>query len=180
MNINVVFNFTTIDNDTIFRDVSANFPDPVLSFVTIIDYDGRYVHGLANRDKWLGPTDTTETGEIVDDVWRILTEYHQENHAIPADHNIKHASPPYMVTEIANFEGFGSSVILAMDYSGSMDNDILKAEDGARVFVREMNTYDRAAILKFTGQAFSFNILILSLTIFTQRASRPDVGSSKI
>jgi len=177
VNINVVFNFTTIDNDTMFRDVSANFPNPVLSLVTVVDYGGRYVHGLAARDKWLGPEDITETGEIVNDVWRILTEYHQENHAIPADPNIKHTSPPFMVTEIANYEGFGSSVILAMDYSGSMDDDIYKAEDGARVFVREMNAYDRAAILKFTGvvelyQDFTSDTTLLMDAIERQPSDR--------
>lgn len=144
----VKFNRISIQDTTVYRGLPAGFDYPVLSVITVTDASNRYVHGLASRDKWLYPSDMTETEETVDDVWRYLKEYHRDNKSVPENSSIKQTDSLYMVTEL---EGLGSSVILAMDYSASMDEDIFLAQEGALGYVRKMSRNDRTAILKFTG-----------------------------
>jgi len=149
--LQVIFESVSIADTTIFKGVHGGFPNPVLSLITIKNQKGLYIQGLADTSRWLGPSDTTLSGAVVDSVWKVLLEYHQEDTTKPADPDIKKSSPEYMVTEVYNVEGRGISAALAMDYSFSMGSDIEKAEDAARIFVRQMNEIDRAAIIKFNG-----------------------------
>ena len=151
-NLQVEFNFTSIEDTTEFRGVKAGFPYPVMSLITVRDQDGRYVHGLADTTKWLYPQDQTESGHLVDSVWSVILEYHEEDPAIPADRNAKNMRPDYMVTEVLDVAGYGLSVPLVMDYSGSMGDDIYVAENASRTFIRAMSTNDRVEIIKFTGK----------------------------
>ncbi len=144
--LNVQFESVSIQDTTVFRNLTAGFPYPVLSLITIKNQRGLYIHGLADTARWLTATDTTQSGLCVDDVWETILEYHREDTTLPANPDVKQTMPVFMVTEVSNI---GVSVALAMDYSGSMGSDVHTAEDAARMFVRQMGRGDRAAIIKF-------------------------------
>ena len=171
--LNVTFEFVSIEDTTNFRGMSAGFPNYVLSLITVQDQDNRYVHGLADTSRWLLPTDTTETGALVDSVWRVILEYHEEDTTKPANPDVKEMLPDYQVTELYDVEGFGLSVSLAMDYSGSMGDGIYVSEDAAKVFVRQMTQNDRAAIVKFTGKVQVFQEFTSDTTLLMEAITEP-------
>jgi len=151
-NLKVEFHFTSIADTTEMRGLSADFPWPVISLITVRDENGRYVHGLADTTRWLGPQELNESGHLVDSVWSEIREYHEEDPSVPSNPNVKDMTPDYLVTEVLDVAGYGLSVMLTMDYSGSMGDAILVAEDASRTFVRQMSPNDEAAIIKFTGK----------------------------
>jgi len=151
-NLRVEFVFTSVSDTTRIRDLSAGFPAPVMSLITVRDERGRYIHGLADTTRWLGPHDRNESGRLVDSAWAVIHEYHEEDPSYPPNPDVKDMVPPYWVTEVLDVEGYGLSVMLTMDYSGSMGDDIFVAEDASRTFVRQMSPNDEAAFIKFTGK----------------------------
>jgi len=151
--LQITIDSVSIQNTTLYRGISANFPSPVLSLITVKDKNSRYVHGLADTSRWLSPSDTTQLGFLVDDVWDVLLEYHKENTMLPANKDIKQTTPEYMVTEIFNED---ISAALVMDYSGSIEWDIEAAEEASRVFVRQMRKNDRAALIKISDSVMVF------------------------
>ena len=171
--LKVTFEFVSIKDTTTFKGVRAGFPHPILSLITVTDQDGRYVHGLADTSRWLGPTDMTQLGVLVDQVWRNIYEYHREDTTIPPNPNVKQMTPEYRVIELYDVEGYGLSVALAMDYSGSLGEDIYISEDAAKVFVRQMSRNDEAAIIKFTGKVNVFQEFTGDTTLLMESLSRP-------
>jgi VWFA-related protein len=171
--LTIIFNDVSINSSTVYRDLHAGFPNPVLSLITVKDQDGRYVHGLADTTRWIGSTDTTELGLPVDDVWKIILEYHEEDFAKPENPDVKQVTPPFQVTELYDVEGFGLTMSLVMDYSGSMKDDVYIAEDAARVFVRKMTPNDQAAIIKFTGKVQIVQEFTSDTTMLMEAISKP-------
>jgi len=159
--------------DKSFRELPAGFPNPVLSLITVKDQNNRYVHGLADTSRWLTPTDTTELGVLVDSVWQNILEYHRDDSTLPPNPDVKQTSPEYIVTELFDVEGFGLSLALAMDYSGSLGDDIYISEDAARIFVRQMSQNDRAAIIKFTGKVNVFQEFTGDTTLLMEAIAEP-------
>ncbi len=147
--LSVKFNHVSIADTTVFRGIPAHFPYPILSLITIKDQKNRYVHDLADTTRWLYPTDTTQSGTLVDNIWRTVLEYHDEDHSIPPNPDVKQTDLSYMVTEVYDVDEAGTSVVLVMDYSGSMGDTIYKAENAAKLLVRQMNPLDRVALVKF-------------------------------
>lgn len=148
--LQVTFDFVSIQ-DTTIRGLSAGFPYPVISVLTVKDQTNRYVHDLADSSRWLSPTDTTQSGVLVDSIWKTILEYHKENTHRPENPDVKQTNPPYMVTEVYGL--LGVSVALVMDYSGGFAPYYDDAEAAARAFVRQMRKNDRSAIVKFGGEA---------------------------
>ena len=148
--LQVKFDFVSIQ-DTTIRDLTAGFPHPVISVLTIKDQHNRYVHGLADSSRWLSPTDTTQSGILVDSIWKTILEYHKENPTRPENPDVKQTNPVYMVTEVYGL--LGVSVALVMDYSGGFAPYYDDAEAAARAFVRQKKENDRAAVVKFGGEA---------------------------
>jgi VWFA-related protein len=171
--LQVIFDQITIDTSQVFRGLNARFPHPVISIITVKDTNQRYVHGLADTTRWVGPGDLTESGLPVDSVWKTILEYHEEDPAIPADPDVKKMTPDYQVTELFDVEGFGLSLALVMDYSGSMGDDIYISEDAARVLVRRMTSNDRAAIIKFAGKVQTFQDFTSDTTLLMEAISKP-------
>ena len=148
-NLSLEFKSVSISDTTVLRGKTAGFPNPVMSVVTVRDKQGRYVHGLADTTKWLTAGEYAQNGEMVDYIWRIILEYHRDNNGVPDDPNVKVMLPEYMVTEIPRVAGYGASVALAMDYSGSVDNlDVI--EDAAKGFIRRISLDDQVAVIKIT------------------------------
>jgi len=112
-------------------------------------------------------------GALVDEVWETILEYHEEDNTIPPNPDVKQMTPSYRVTEVYDVEGFGLSVALTMDYSGSLGDDIYVSEDAARVFVRQMSHNDRAAIIKFTGKVHTFQDFTSDTALLIEAISKP-------
>ena len=153
--LQVTFKLTSIHHSTQFRDSSAAFPNPVLSLISVLDSENQYVHGLANRENWIGPSDETESGFVVDSIWSVIHEYHEENPAIPDNPDVKLKRPLYQVTEITD-NGILLSVALTMDYSWSMKGYWDTAKDAAIDFVNRLYVDDRAAIIKFYSDVYVY------------------------
>ncbi|MFQ6077716.1 MAG: VWA domain-containing protein [Thermodesulfobacteriota bacterium] len=135
----------TVSDTMKIRNKTAFFPSSVLSFVRVTDQTGNNITGLAHGDRWIGPGELNESGELVDNVWRVL-EFHKEDPSIPADNR---ASPLY-VTEITEAAEYGISVALVMDYSMSMEGSLGEVRKAANAFVDNMRGLDRVAIIKFS------------------------------
>ena len=176
--LHITFDSVSIADTTVYRGVSAGFPHPVLSLITVKDEDNRYVHGLADKTRWLTPQDTNEMGVLVDDVWKTIWEYHEEDTTQPADPDVKQTTPEFLVTELTNV---GISVALVMDYSWSMLSDstvIQAAEEAARTFVRQMAVTDRAAIIKFRRHVEVFQDFTSDTTLLMEAIDRKFYGDS--
>jgi VWFA-related protein len=144
----------SITDSTRYRNVPASFPYPVLTLFTVKDQLGRYVHGLADTTRWLTSQDFNQNGSRVNDVWKSLLERHDPDTTLPADPDIKHTEPGYMVTEVSDVEGFSLSTSLVMDFSGSMIPYFKDVDEAGHVFVDLMRPGDRAAVLKFSGDVY--------------------------
>ena len=145
--------FIKIGIDTTeYNNLPAGFPYPVLSLIQIQDRQKHYIHGLAAMDRWLGPADITEIGVPVDDVWRVITERHRFNDSYPENQNVKEMNPGFMVAELSQVAGYGISMALAMDYSGSLGTSIKEIEEAARLLIQKINTNDKLAIIKITSK----------------------------
>jgi len=167
--LNIKFESVSIQDTTVFRGLTAGFPYPVLSLITVQQENGLYVHGLADTARWLSAFDTTQCGLLVNDVWKTILEYYQEDTTLPANPDVKQTMPGFMVTEVSNI---GISVVLAMDYSGSMGSAIHTAEDAARMFVRRMGSRDRAVIIKFAKEVKVFQDFTSDTTLLMQAIAK--------
>lgn len=149
--LRVIFKNVAI-KDSLYRSIKAQFPHYILSLLTIENSDSGSVHNLADTTRFLRPREVAMNGDTVDTIWKQILEYHRDDPSKPADNNVKHISPDYMVTELYDVDGYGLSAALVMDYSGSMENDIYVSEGAARSFINYMTPNDSIAIIKFTGK----------------------------
>ncbi len=178
----LVINFETVSlTDTIPRPERhltelANFPFPVMSVITVKDSNGHFVHGLADTTRWLSGSDTNERGQVVEEVWKILYEYHRDNEDYPPDPDIKKTRPDFLITEMYDLEGYGLTVAAVMDYSRSMGEDIYLAEEGARSFFRLLKRTDHAALIKFSGKVELNQTFTNDTTLLMDALSRPPEG----
>ncbi|RKY53959.1 MAG: hypothetical protein DRP89_05520, partial [Candidatus Neomarinimicrobiota bacterium] len=147
----------------------AGFPYPVLFLITVQQENGLYVHGLADTARWLSAFDTTQCGLLVNDVWKTILEYHQEDTTLPANPDVKQTMPGFMVTEVSDV---GISVVLTMDYSSSMGDSISVAENAAIDFVRQMGVNDRCAVVKFRKMPEVFQDFTSDTTLLIQAIRR--------
>jgi len=168
-NLDISFDWITADSNITIKGKRPMFPYPVMSLVTVKNQNGMYIHGLADTSRWLGPSDTTLSGQVVNDIWKTILEYHVEDTTLPAQNDVKQPDPPspdsldFMVTE---YTDLGVSVALAMDFSASMADPNVHPDgtsreklawliDAGKIFVRRMkmdpveHDGDRAAIVKF-------------------------------
>ena len=176
--LTITFEETSIDSNTVVLDRKAGFPSPVLSLITIQNNRGGYVHDLASRTAWLHAGDTAACGLPMDAVWTLIHEYHQADTTIPDLPDVKalpmvNGQYPWEIREVYDVAGYGLSVALAMDYSGSLGDDIYKSEDAARIFVRQMSASDAAALIKFTGKVSVFQEFTSDTLQLMDAISRP-------
>ncbi|MBN2102449.1 VWA domain-containing protein [bacterium] len=165
-----------ITDTTMYNNLPADFPYPVLSLIQIQDEAHHYIHGLAATDEWIGPDDIAEIGLPVNDIWIKINERHAWKN-YPANQNVKDMEPSFMVSELTQVAGYGVSMALAMDYSGSMRNGILDAEEAAKLLVRRINKNDKIAIIKITKdikmyQDFTNDTTLLMDAIVTRTPDR--------
>ena len=107
-NLDIAFEWITADSNITIKGKRPMFPYPVMSLVTVKNQNGMYIHGLADTARWLGPSDTTLSGQIVNDIWQTILEYHVEDTTFPAQNDVKQPDPPapdsldFMVTEYSD------------------------------------------------------------------------------
>jgi len=173
--LDIIFKKISINDTVSYRDLSADFPSPVLSLIEIKDKKNNlFFHGLADTSKWLSPQDFIMRGDslMVDEVWKNILEFHRYNPSLPENPNVKDMTPQYLVTEVSNVQGEGISVALAMDYSGSMIHVMQTVEKSAKKYIRNMTTDDRTSIIKFAGEVEVFQEFTSDTTLLNEAIGR--------
>lgn len=148
--LTVTVNNISIDGEFSLRGLSAAFPYPVLTAISVFDHNGKPVIGLADTSRWLSPEDRAEIGLPVFAIWQQLLEFHRDNPIFPADPNIFNQTPPPLLTEVRETVFLPTNTMLVMDASTSMREEIDDAKAGARLFVDLMRPDDRTGVVIFS------------------------------
>lgn len=151
--LRVVITNIVIDDRFALRGLSAAFPYPVMTTISVLDSLSRPVTGLADTARWLGAADIAENGVPIADIWRPLLEYHLEDPAIPDDPDAYHQRPSPLFTEVRESHQVPTSTMLVMDVSRSMSQQLDEAKAGARLFVEGLREVDRAGVIHFAGES---------------------------
>jgi len=173
--LDITFKKISINDTVSYRDLSADFPSPVLSLIEIKDKKNNlFFHGLADTSRWLTPQDFIMRGDslTVDEVWKNILEFHKNNPSFPENPNVKDMTPQYLITEVSNVQGEGISVALAMDYSGSMIHVMQTVEKSAKTYIRNMTQDDRTSIIKFAGEVEVFQEFTSDTTLLNEAIDR--------
>ncbi|UCE05980.1 MAG: DUF11 domain-containing protein [bacterium] len=139
----------TIQSDSTVYGLMPNFPQPILTTITIIDSVGDFIRNLADTSRWLGPEDIAQIGLPIAEIWQPILEYHEENPSIPGNSNVYHQIPSPLFTEIVQDMHIPTSTMLVMDVSKSMSSKLEDAKEGARLYVEQLRPVDRAGIILF-------------------------------
>ncbi len=145
----------SIDGQFSVRGLSADFPHPVISTISITDREGNAIIGLADTSRWIGPNDLTQLGLPVSEIWRPVLEYHQEDPAIPNNPDVYDQIPEPLFLEVRTGQQ-PTTTMLVMDASGSMREEIEDAKQGARLFVEQLQPADRAGVIVFASTIKNF------------------------
>lgn len=154
--VNVRVNNIAIDGEFSLRGLSADFPYPVLSTITVVDRKGNPVLGLADTLNWLRPQDLTQVGIPVSEIWHPIFEYHQDNPGFPPNPDLYSQTPSPLFTEVRETTFLPTTTMLVMDASGSMTEEIADARAGARLFVEQMRSVDRGGVIVFASTIKNF------------------------
>ena len=76
--LKITFDFSSISDTTVLGGRSAEFPNPVLSLMTVRDQNNKYIYNLADTTQWLSPDDIALCGIRVDSIWQRIHEYHRD------------------------------------------------------------------------------------------------------
>jgi len=152
LKINV--NNIAINGELTLRGLTADFPYPILTTISVIEDDTNIVTGLADPTKWLGETDRAENGRLISEIWQPVLEYHQEDTTIPPEPNLYNQSPSALFTEVRKTELLPTSTMLVMDVTGSMKDALDTAKIGVLSYVdlfRFINdsSVDRGGLIRF-------------------------------
>lgn len=135
------------------RGYSANYPYPILSFISILDKDDRPVRGLADTLRWLSPGDVANNGEPIPSIWQPILDY-TTGEPTPTQTDIYKLRPEPNFIEICEScqPIVPTTTMLLMDVSGSI-NSIPNALDSAKAgltrFISDMRPEDRAGVIQF-------------------------------
>lgn len=140
----------SIGNQFSLRGLTADFPYPVLSTISVVDSRGNPIFGLADTSRWLGPEDVAQIGLPISEIWQPILEYHRDAPAFPPDPNVFNQSPPPLFTEVVETGFLPTSTMLVMDVSGSMVEEIDDTKSGARLFVDLLQSPYQVGIVQFS------------------------------
>ena len=155
-NLIISINNILTQGEATIRGLTADFPYPILSTISVVDSQANLVTGLADTLRWLGPNETAENGLPVSDIWQPLLEYHEEDPLIPPDSDLYHQIPEPLITEVRNIALLPSCTMLVMDVSESMVEEIEQAKEGLRLYVRLFRPIDRGGIVQFSSTVVDF------------------------
>ncbi len=134
------------------RGLTANFPYPILSTISVVDSAGNIVPRLADTLRWLGRTDMAENCWPIAEIWRPILEYHEENQHLPPNPNPEQQQPPPLVTEVRWTDPIPVKTMLVMDVSSSMVEEMADAIEGLELYINHMRSIDRTGLVQFTGK----------------------------
>ena len=123
----VVAKDVAIEDDIVVHGRRAGFPKPVFTYVDVFDQNGLFVFGLADTANWLELSEPIQLDGItpVDSVWTRVWEYHEANHAIPNNPNVK--TPEFRVIEIDDNDEL--SYVLSHTSSDTLQNQTWRIVD---------------------------------------------------
>ena len=172
----VRINNVSISDSTQVHGLAAAFSSPILSFISIVDKQGKPISGLGDTLRWLSINDIANNGRRVGDIWQPVLEYHEENPAIPADPDVTHQTPGLLVTEVNAREPLQVNTVIAMDHSGSMRGSIETAKAAARTYVEHMRNGDQAAVIKFSSEVRVHQHFTRDQRLLIQAINRQSAG----
>ncbi len=139
------------------RGLTAHFPWPILSTISVVDSAGNIISGLADSLRWLGPEEIAENGEPIKQIWQPVLEYHEANPSFPPDPDIYNQKPQPLFTEVRWYDPIPTSTMLVMDVSESMIRDIDKAKEGLCLFLDLFRPgLDRGGLVEFAGTVLDY------------------------
>ncbi len=150
------------------RDLTANFPYPIMATISVVDNNGVIVTGLADTLRWLKPNDVAENGLPINQIWQPVLEYHEEDRSFPPDPNLYHQLPETQLTEVRWTELVQTSTMLVMDVSSSMREEIDEAKAGACLYVDLMRSVDRGGVVQFSGTVDLFQDMTADATLLKE------------
>lgn len=122
----------------VWRIDTKSYPDSIKLYVRVFDAEGNLVSGLA-PPYYNGNDDYKK-------IWNSLQEQ-IGNNGTPQE--IK----DFSVLEVSEKEGLPYYISMALDYSGSMGQNITPLEDAALNFVKMKGEQDKIAVVKFDDKA---------------------------
>jgi uncharacterized repeat protein (TIGR01451 family) len=153
------------------RGLTAHFPWPILSTISVVDSAGNIIPGLADPLRWLGPEEIAENGEPIKQIWQPVLEYHEEDTLIPPDPNIYNQKPQPLFTEIRRTDPIPTSTMLVMDVSTSMARDIDKAKEGVCLYLDLFRSgLDRGGIVQFASTVLDYQEMTGDVELLKQEA----------
>ena len=172
----ICINNIAINGELSLRGLFANFPNPILSTISVVDSSGDIVTGLADTSRWLGPNDIAENGMPIKKIWQPILEFHEEDPSIPDDPDLYNQRPLPLITEVRWIEYLPTSTMLVMDVSSSMTEELEDAKAGANLYVDLFRPIDRGGIIQFSGsvkvyQEMTSDTALLKQTINNARVS---------
>jgi len=145
----VTVNNVAIANEISIRGLTASFPSPVISTISVSDNQANVISGLADSARWLGPAEVAENGESISQLWQPILEYHRDDPGFPPDADLYNQTPAPLFTEIRRSTPFPTSTMLVMDVSGSMIEELEEAKAGNREYIRLLRPVDRVGSIQF-------------------------------
>ncbi|MDZ7290180.1 MAG: VWA domain-containing protein, partial [candidate division KSB1 bacterium] len=145
----VLVNNISISGEFSLRGLTAAFPYPVMTVMTVIDRAGNPIIGLADTLRWLGPQDRAENGSPIPQIWKRLLEYHRDNPSLPLDPDLFNQRPGPLFTEVRWTNPVATSTMLVMDVSSSMREELPEAKEGVIAFLDQLHSLDRAGVIQF-------------------------------
>jgi len=161
----ICVNNIAINGELTIRGLTANFPYPVLSMISVVDSQANIVPGLADTLRWLGPGDTAENGMPMAEIWQPLKEFHRADSLYPPDPDLYHQTRTPLITEIRYTDPIPTCTKLVLDVSSSMEQEIEDAKEGARIYIRLLRSFDSAGIVQFAGDVVNVQEMTRDTTV---------------
>lgn len=161
----ICVNNIAINGELTIRGLTANFPYPVLSMISVVDSQANIVPGLADTLRWLGPNDTAENGMPMADIWQPLKEFHRADSLYPPDPDLYHQTRMPLITEIRYTDPIPTCTKLVLDVSSSMEQEIEDAKEGARIYIRLLRSFDSVGIVQFAGDVVNVQEMTRDTTV---------------
>lgn len=148
-------NNVVMNGELTLRGLTADFPFPIMSTISVLDSQANIVFGLADTLRWLGAADTAEIGKPIMDIWHPLMEYDMHNQAATPDSDLYNQYPKALVTEVRESMPLPTSTMLVMDVTWSMNEELEAAKIGLLLYVDLLRSVDRCGIIQFSDSVES-------------------------
>ena len=133
--------------------LQANFPDQIMSVVSVLDQNNYPIHGLADTTAWLKAGDQSNVNVAVDSLWTPMVEYYRNDTHQPSQQSLY---PSLQIREITanqrgNYDFADLAIALIFDTNSDMSSVIDDAKTSAQDFVRVLAANDRLALYRFAN-----------------------------